>query len=101
MTLNFDIAGLCICLSVIVLYTVQLSSSADAGTVTSEVDINEVSVPCRNLLTRGVTQDDVCITLLHSFLCSYLMQERLGILHVMMENRNYIQLKVEMLKPIF
>jgi len=54
------------CSSVIVFRTVQLSSSADAGTITSEVDINEVSVPCRNLLTRGVTQDDVCITLFHS-----------------------------------
>ena len=68
MSLTFEIAGHCICSSVIVFCTVQLSSSADTGTVTSEVDINEISVPCRNLLTRGVTQDDVCITLLHSIL---------------------------------
>lgn len=48
----------CFCFCII-----QLLSSTDASTITSEVDINEVSVPCCNLLTRGVTQDDVCIIL--------------------------------------
>jgi len=55
-----DFVNFCSC-------TMQLSSSADTGAITAEVDINDVSVPCRNLLTRGVTQDDVCIMLTRLF----------------------------------
>ena len=96
-------------LTVVVLRTVQLSSSADTSTVTSEVDINDVSVPCRNLLTRGVTQDDVCIMLLHLVsyrayvlfisyhdCCSHKAtwcRKRSRLLHVIVENRSYVQLK--------